>query len=61
MNYNYELQEAICKRNYTECVEIIINSQDDTIVNTEYNKKCPLCLACEHDSYEIVELLVKVI
>lgn len=62
MNYNLDnnekFYEAICKANYLECRDMILNQND--LVNKEISKKYPLILACEKNSFKIIELLIKV-
>ena len=62
MNYNLDnnekFYEAICKANYLECRDMILNQND--LVNKEISKKYPLILACEKNNFKIIELLIKV-
>ncbi len=57
MSYEEQLHKAIVKGNFELCNELILRRCD---VNEQFNKKFPLCLACEHNFYEIAELLIKV-
>ena len=57
MSYEEQLHKAITKGNYEMCIELINKKCD---INKSFDKKFPLCLACEHNYYEIVELLIKV-
>ena len=57
MSYEEQLHKAIVKGNIELCNELILRRCD---VNEQFNKKFPLCLACEHNFYEIAELLIKV-
>ena len=47
------LEKQLNNANYDEC---------KTVLNYkyEYDKSFPLCLACENNNYDIVELLIKV-
>lgn len=53
------LHEAIENGCLVECKRLLLNGND--IVNKEFNKKYPLCWACENNNYDIVELLIKVL
>lgn len=57
MSYEEQLHKAITKGNYELCNELIIKNCN---INKSFNKKYPICLACEHNYYEIAELLIKV-
>jgi len=57
MSYEEQLHKAIVKGNFELCNELILRRCD---VNEQFNKKFPLCLACEHNFHEIAELLIKV-
>ena len=57
MSYEEQLHKAIVKGNFELCNELILKNCD---VNVQFNKKFPLCLACEHNFFEIAELLIKV-
>ncbi len=57
MSYEEQMHKAITKGNYEMCRELINKKCD---INKSFDKKFPLCLACEHNYYEIAELLIKV-
>lgn len=57
MSYEVQLQRAITKGNVELCQELI---ELGCNVNEQDNNKFPICLACEYNNYEIVELLIKV-
>ena len=54
------LYEAIENGCFSEVKRLLQNKTDYDIVNKEYNKKYPLCWACENNNYDIVDLLIKV-
>lgn len=57
MSYEEQLHKAIVKGNYELVNELILRKCN---INKQHNRKFPLCLACEHNYYEIAELLIKV-
>jgi ankyrin repeat protein len=57
MSYEEQLQRAITRGNLELCQELIDLKCD---INIQINNKLPICLACEYNQYEIVELLIKV-
>ncbi len=56
MTHEEQLQRAITKGNPELCAELIALGAD---VNLQVDNKFPICLACEYNQYEIVELLIK--
>lgn len=58
MSYEEQLQKAIQKNNYELCQELIEKRHCD--VNKSHDRKYPLCLAAENNSYEITKLLIQV-
>jgi hypothetical protein len=55
---NEKLHEAVCKGNYLRCRDILENKRE--LLNKEYNKKYALCLACEQNNQDLVDLFIKV-
>ena len=55
---NEEFHEAICRGSYLRCKDILLNTHD--LLSKEYNKKYALCLACEHNKLDLVDLFIKV-
>ena len=58
MSYEEQLHKAITKGNLDLCKLLILNECD---INVQCNNKFPICLACEHNFYEIAALLIQVI
>ena len=58
MSGEQKLHEAIENRNYAVCQQLLIEST--AILNKEFDKMYPLCLAVETNYYELVQLFLKV-
>ena len=59
MNKEQQLYDAIENKNYAECKQILTESKQN-ILNKDFKQKYPLCLACENNHYELVELFLEV-
>jgi len=57
MTYEEQLQRAITKGNTSLCTDLVVTHGCD--VNLQVDNKFPICLACEYDQFEIVDLLIK--
>jgi hypothetical protein len=53
-----QLNEALASGNYNECRNLLNTKLD--IENFQMNRIYPLCLACEYNKYELVELFINV-
>ena len=60
MSKEEKLYEAIVNNNYAECEKLLTEYAYSNILNTSYKQKYPLCVACENNSYDLVELFLKV-
>ena len=56
MTYEEQLQRAITKGNTYLCAELLNLNCD---INLQVDNKFAICLACEYDQYEIVDMLIK--
>ena len=55
---NEKLHEAVRKGNYVRCRDIVESKHE--LLNKECNKKYALCLACEQNNLDLVDLFIKV-
>ena len=58
MSYEEQLHRAIARGNIELCKELLAKRACN--VNQQCNKNFPLCLACENNYVELVELLIQV-
>ena len=60
MSKEEQLYEAIDNNNYAQCHKLLNEHINSNILNAKYKQKYPLCVACENNHFELIQLFLKV-